>query len=158
MGCEEISSDWPKIFASGTPYLNKKDSEEKVILETVAKRGRVILFPPYVLALHHVVDVQVFEDIYLTPWGPKTAPAKADGVLEEKYWLQESKNSSKKIPLEKILVETDRPFVAPVPYRGKRNEPVYVKYVAQKIAELRGLSFDEVAEQTIKNAKKLFKI
>ncbi len=64
----------------------------------------------------------------------------------------------KNIPLEKILVETDCPFVAPVPYRGKRNEPAYVKYVAQKIAELRGLSFDEVAEQTTRNARKLFVI
>ena len=64
----------------------------------------------------------------------------------------------KNIPLEKILIETDCPYVAPVPRRGKRNEPAYVKYVAQKIAELRGLSFDEVAEQTTKNARRLFKI
>ena len=64
----------------------------------------------------------------------------------------------KNIPLEKILIETDCPYVAPVPHRGKRNEPQYVKYVAQKIAEIRGLSFDEVAEQTTKNAKNLFKI
>ena len=64
----------------------------------------------------------------------------------------------KNIPLEKILVETDCPYVAPIPHRGKRNEPVYVKYVAQKIAELRGLSFDEVAEQTTQNAKNLFKV
>lgn len=64
----------------------------------------------------------------------------------------------KQIPLEKLLIETDCPYVAPVPHRGKRNEPQYVKYVAQKIAEIRGLSFDEVAEQTTKNAKELFKI
>ena len=64
----------------------------------------------------------------------------------------------KNIPLEKILVETDCPYVAPVPYRGKRNEPAYVKYVAHKIAEIRGISFDEVAEQTTKNARKLFGI
>ena len=62
----------------------------------------------------------------------------------------------KNIPLEKILVETDCPYVAPVPHRGKRNEPQYVKYVAQKIAELRGLSFEEVEGQTTKNARKLF--
>ena len=64
----------------------------------------------------------------------------------------------KNIPLEKILIETDCPYVAPVPRRGKRNEPAYVKYVAQKIAELRGMSFEEVAEQTTKNARKLFGI
>ena len=64
----------------------------------------------------------------------------------------------KNIPLEKILIETDCPYVAPVPHRGKRNEPQYVKYVAHKIAEIRGVSFEEVAEQTTKNAKKLFGI
>ena len=64
----------------------------------------------------------------------------------------------KNIPLEKILIETDCPYVAPIPHRGKRNEPQYVKYVAQKIAEIRGVSFEEVAEQTTQNAKNLFKI
>lgn len=64
----------------------------------------------------------------------------------------------KNIPLEKILIETDCPFVAPAPHRGKRNEPVYVKYVAQKIAEIKKITFEEVAGQTTKNAKKLFGI
>src|SRR3989338_3873844 len=62
----------------------------------------------------------------------------------------------KNIPLEKIIIETDCPYVAPVPHRGKRNEPQYVKYVAQKITEIKGLGFEEVAEQTIKNARELF--
>ena len=64
----------------------------------------------------------------------------------------------KNIPLEKILVETDCPYVAPVPHRGKRNEPAYVKYVAHKIAELKGIDFGEVAKQTTQNARKLFGI
>lgn len=64
----------------------------------------------------------------------------------------------KNIPLEKILIETDCPYVAPVPHRGKRNEPTYVQYVASKIAEIKGFSFEEVAEQTTKNAKELFGI
>ena len=64
----------------------------------------------------------------------------------------------RQIPLEKIIIETDCPYVAPIPHRGKRNEPQYVKYVAQKIAEIKGVSFEEVAEQTTKNARKLFKI
>src|SRR3989339_913536 len=64
----------------------------------------------------------------------------------------------KNIPLEKIIIETDCPYVAPVPHRGKRNEPAYVKYVAHKIAELKGVSFAEVAEQTTINARKLFGI
>jgi len=62
----------------------------------------------------------------------------------------------KNIPLEKILIETDCPYVAPIPHRGKRNEPLFVKHTAQKIADLRGVSFEEVVEQTTKNANKLF--
>lgn len=62
------------------------------------------------------------------------------------------------VPLERILVETDAPFVAPVPHRGKRNEPSYVKYAAQRIAEIKGLSFEEVAEQTARNARELLRI
>lgn len=64
----------------------------------------------------------------------------------------------KEIPLEKILVETDAPYLAPEPQRGKRNEPAFVKYIAEKIAELKGISFDKVAEVTTENAKKLFGI
>ena len=64
----------------------------------------------------------------------------------------------KSLPFDRILVETDCPYLTPVPLRGKRNEPGYVKYVAQKVAELRGISFEEVAEITTKNARKLFGI
>ena len=62
------------------------------------------------------------------------------------------------VPLEKILLETDAPYLTPLPFRGKRNEPLYVKYVAQKIAELKGISYDEVAEKTFANTKMLFGI
>ena len=61
-------------------------------------------------------------------------------------------------PLEKILLETDAPFLTPVPFRGKRNEPLYVKHVAEKIAELKGLSYSQVAEKTFENTKKLFNL
>jgi TatD DNase family protein len=61
-----------------------------------------------------------------------------------------------KIPLGQILVETDSPYLTPPPYRGKRNEPSYVQYVAQKVAEIKGISIDEVAERTVSNTVKLF--
>jgi TatD DNase family protein len=64
----------------------------------------------------------------------------------------------KSVPLEKIMVETDAPFIAPLPYRDQRNEPLYVKYVAKKIAELKELDFDGLAEITTKNAETLFGI
>ena len=59
-------------------------------------------------------------------------------------------------PLEKIMVETDAPFVAPAPYRGRRNEPLYVKYIAEKIAEIKNLALEEVAKITTKNVIELF--
>lgn len=62
------------------------------------------------------------------------------------------------IPLDRILTETDAPYVTPAPYRGKRNEPSYVEEVAKKIAELKGVSFEEAARQTVLNAKKIFNI
>jgi TatD DNase family protein len=64
----------------------------------------------------------------------------------------------KETPLENILLETDCPYLAPPPYRGKRNEPAYVKYVAEKIAKIKGIRLDEAAEQTTKNAKDLFNL
>ena len=64
--------------------------------------------------------------------------------------------SAKIVPDDRLLVETDCPFLAPVPKRGKRNEPAYVKYVAEKVAELRGVTLESLAGQTSKNACQLF--
>lgn len=69
---------------------------------------------------------------------------------------QELKEVAKKVPLDRMLIETDSPFLAPIPYRGKPNEPAYVRYVAEHIAELRGISFEEVAARTTENFYKLF--
>lgn len=62
------------------------------------------------------------------------------------------------VPLEKMLIETDAPYLAPVPFRGKTNEPKYVKYVAEKIAEIKNTSVEEVARITSDNFKHLFSI
>jgi len=62
----------------------------------------------------------------------------------------------RKIPLDRILIETDCPFLAPAPMRGKRNEPLFVKYIAEKIAEIKKIDIAEVEKITDENAKKLF--
>ena len=64
----------------------------------------------------------------------------------------------KDIPLQHLVLETDSPYLAPVPFRGKRNESSYVTYVASKLAEVKGISIDEVAEVTTLNAKQMFKL
>jgi TatD DNase family protein len=60
------------------------------------------------------------------------------------------------IPLDRLLVETDSPYLAPVPVRGKRNEPAYVRHTAECVAKVRGVSADEVCEATTRNARELF--
>ncbi|HZJ76890.1 MAG TPA: TatD family hydrolase [Oscillospiraceae bacterium] len=85
--------------------------------------------------------------IYISLAGPVTFKnaRKAYQVAEE-------------IPLEWLLVETDSPYLTPVPYRGKRNEPAYVRFVAEKVAEAKQISVEDVAYQTTLNTKKLFRI
>ena len=68
------------------------------------------------------------------------------------------KEVAKQVPLDRLLIETDAPYLAPHPNRGKRNEPAYVKLVAEKIAELRGMSIEEIGEATTRNACNLFDV
>lgn len=67
------------------------------------------------------------------------------------------KEVAKAVPLDRILVETDSPYLAPIPYRGKINQPGYVKYVAEEIAKLRGITLEEVSSATTANFFRLFK-
>ena len=93
----------------------------------------------------------------------------AQAAMDLGFWISFSgivtfKNAAalrevaKKVPLERMLIETDSPFLAPVPYRGKTNEPGLVRYVAEEIGRLRRVSLDEVATATSKNFFRLFKI
>ncbi|PSB27890.1 TatD family hydrolase [Stenomitos frigidus] len=66
--------------------------------------------------------------------------------------------SAKMVPSDRLLIETDCPFLAPVPKRGKRNEPAYVQYVAEQVAQLRQISLDELAVRTTQNACNLFRL
>ena len=62
------------------------------------------------------------------------------------------------VPLERLVLETDCPYLTPVPFRGKRNEPMLVRYTAERIAEIRGISVEELVEATYQNGKKIYQI
>ena len=64
----------------------------------------------------------------------------------------------KTVPMDRILVETDSPYLTPAPHRGKRNEPAHVRLVAEKIAAIQGMTTDQIAELTSQNARRVFKI
>ena len=97
-----------------------------------------------------VEDMQRFIELgfYVSFAGPITYKAKIE-ICDYAAVIGET-------PLDRILTDTDSPYVAPVPYRGKRNEPVYVKEIVKKIAEIKGLSEEEVAKAIVENAKRLF--
>ena len=66
--------------------------------------------------------------------------------------------AAKAVPMDRILIETDSPYLAPEPFRGRRNEPKYVEYVARKLAEVKGVSFEDISSETFSNALRLFGI
>jgi TatD DNase family protein len=91
----------------------------------------------------------------------------ADAALEMGFFISFSgiltfKNAAalrevaRRVPMERCLIETDSPYLAPAPHRGKLNQPAYVVHVAQQLAELKGCSLDEVAEATTHNFERLF--
>jgi TatD DNase family protein len=71
---------------------------------------------------------------------------------------QPIRDAAKEVPLERMLIETDSPFLAPIPHRGKRNEPAFVKEVARQLGEIRGLSTEETGRQTAANFYNFFKL
>lgn len=85
--------------------------------------------------------------LHLGVGGPLTYPK--NSVLRD---------AVKYVPLDRILLETDCPYLTPVPYRGRRNEPTYVTFVAEEIAKLKGLEIEDVAQQTTNNASELFSL
>jgi len=92
----------------------------------------------------------------------------ANQLLELGYYISFSgnltfKNShlpsiAKELPLDRLLVETDSPFLSPVPFRGKPNEPARVRYVAEKLAEIHNIALEEIANITSENASKIFRL
>ena len=71
---------------------------------------------------------------------------------------QEHRDAVAKIPLKRLVVETDSPYLTPHPFRGQRNEPAYVKFTAEKVAEVKGISLEELATATTQNARDFFRV
>ncbi len=98
---------------------------------------------------------------FVDDWDTATAAMKMNfyisfsGIVTFKS-AKELRDVAKQVPLDRMLIETDAPYLAPVPFRGKVNQPAYVRHVAECIAELRGISVDEVAEATSRNFFELF--
>lgn len=114
-----------------------------------------------VLETHHARDCGGVMHCFVEDWA--TAKRALDlgfyisfsGVLTYKS-ASELREVARKVPQDRILIETDSPYLAPVPHRGKPNVPLYVRHVAQQLAELRGWSLDKTAERTYENACRLF--
>lgn len=104
-------------------------------------KGIIHFFTGTIGQARHYIDL----GFYIAFDGPITFVSDYDNLVKE-------------VPMERILIETDCPYATPAPYRGKRNEPVYVVEIAKKVAEIKGLSLDEVLEVTTKNTKELFNI
>ena len=79
----------------------------------------------------------------------------ASGIITFKNSL-DLQSTFKEIPKEKLLIETDSPFLAPVPMRGKKNEPAYIKYTLKKLSEIKGVSLSDLEKVTTNNFNKLF--
>jgi TatD DNase family protein len=79
----------------------------------------------------------------------------ASGIITFKN-AKDLQNTFKYIPIEKTLIETDSPFLAPIPNRGKKNEPSFIKHTATKLSEIKEISFEKLVFETTKNFNKLF--
>ena len=80
------------------------------------------------------------------------------GIVTFKNVSESLKEVVRNVPLDRFMIETDSPYLAPEPERGKENEPAFVEHIARGIAEIRGVSYDEVARVTTENARKFFNI
>jgi len=124
---------------------NRESTEDCVEILKEENAGEIGGIMHAFSADENVADEVIGMNFYISLGGPVTFKN-----------AQLPKDIAVHVPLEKLLVETDAPFLTPHPYRGKRNEPSYVKLVAEKIAELRDMPYEAFAKATTENAERLF--
>lgn len=128
--------------------IHARDSFQEIfeVLDSVGTKGLSGVFHCFTGTLAEVEKITSYPDFYFGIGGVLTFKKSGlDAVVPH-------------IPKELLVVETDAPYLAPTPYRGKRNEPAYVKLVAQKLADVLAMPLTELAELTTKNATKLFEL
>ncbi|WP_052891195.1 TatD family hydrolase [Thermogemmatispora carboxidivorans] len=125
--------------------IHVRDAHEDVI-ELLRAHGRGLrgVFHCFSGDVAQAEECLSFEGFMLSFAGPLTRPGNALPAV------------ASMVPLDRVLVETDSPYLVPLPLRARRNEPLFVKHVAQKLAEIRGLTLDEIAQITTANATRLF--
>lgn len=173
------------IGECGLDYRKQETSnkrQEKIFIEQI--RLAIKLNKPLIIHCRdaHKEVINILESYFLNlPAGEAGLKSRPNGVIHffsgtikdaEKYlnlgfylsfsgiitYANQYDELIKLLPADKILAETDSPFAAPITYRGQRNEPIYVKEVVKKLAEIKNLSFEKMSEITFENARKLFRI
>ena len=131
------------------PIVVHNRESDREVAETIRNRGGGSLEGVIHCFTSDAAAARTFLDLgfYLSFSGIVTFKT-AEGLREIAGW----------VPLDRLLVETDAPFLAPVPKRGRRNEPAYVRFVAETLAQVRGVGVDEIADAASRNARALFRL
>lgn len=177
---EEIAADHPKVVGIGETGLDyhwdksPKDVQQELFRRQIALAKKLKL--PVIIHNRDATGdvVRILKEEHAAETGGimhcfSGSPETAKECVEMNFMIslggpvtfknaRQPKEVAKEIPLEHLLVETDAPYLAPHPYRGKRNEPSYVRLVAEQIAQLKEIPFEEVARKTTENALKIFEI
>lgn len=174
-----LATSDPKVVAIGEMgldfYKAKNHADQKLVFESQLQIAKELNKPVIIHCRDAAADmVSLLQDFWQRSGSVKGVMHCWSGTPEETQWFldlgfyislsgivtfktaQSVKASAKMIPSSRLLIETDCPFLAPVPKRGKRNEPAYVQYVAEEVAKLRNVSVETLADQTTKNASLLF--
>ena len=168
----------PKIVAMGEIGLDyhwepETKEEQKILLKKQLKIAQEMQIPVLIHdreahedCFEIIQDYQLKDVVFHCFSGDKSFAQKC---IEKGYYIAiggvvtfknavDLKEVAQYVPSDKLLLETDAPYLAPVPYRGKLNSPKYLKYIAQEIANLRNTDINEIMQQTTLNAKKVFEI
>ncbi|MEM1367269.1 MAG: TatD family hydrolase [Cyanobacteria bacterium P01_H01_bin.15] len=178
---QSLATSHPKVVAIGETGLDffkaTNRAEQVESLKSQLLIAQSLDLPVIIHCRDAAAELKEFLDSFFNGYGPVKGVMHCwSGAAQQTQWFLDFgfyisfsgiitfKNahtvraSASIVPLERLLVETDCPFLAPVPHRGKRNEPSFVRNVAEHVAELRQVSLESLAQQTTENARRLFRL